>query len=333
MKVVVTGATGFLGANLIRALIARGDEVHCIVRKPNICVEGVDVQLHTIPLKDHPVEVERLAKVMQGCSVVYHVAGIFDPSPGGADRMVDLHVFATRALLRAAEKAKVERFVYCSSSITVAYGNKSNPGIESQYFDAFAVYGTSGPLIDYYRSKLQGEALVRGWKSMDSVIVNPDYIIGPYDVKPTSGQLILSMSKSWLPVYPKGGKCFLGAHDCALAHIAAAEYGKTGERYLLGGHNLSYQEFMTKVSCVVGSRPPKIPLPRMALSLAGKIGSVASSVDPHRFAGLEPHVLLSMHEERSRSAEKMITELKVTPRPIEESIQEAYQWFVRHGYC
>ena len=107
MKVLLTGATGFIGANLVRALIDRGDEVHCVIRKPNICIEGLDVYTHTIPLLDHPAEVEKLSRVMQGCSVVYHLAGMFDPSPGGLERMVNLHVYGTRGLLRAAEKAKV----------------------------------------------------------------------------------------------------------------------------------------------------------------------------------------------------------------------------------
>jgi dihydroflavonol-4-reductase len=333
MKVLLTGATGFLGANLVRVLLARGDEVHCIIRKPNICLEGLDVYTHTIPLVDHPAEVERLKKVMEGCSIVYHLAGIFDPSPGGLDRMVNLHVYGTRALLRAAEKAKVERFLFCSSSITVAFGGKDRPGTEEQGFDAIAAYGSSGPLCTYYRSKLQGEELVRGWQSLDTVIVNPDYIIGPYDVKPTSGQLILSMTKRWLPVYPRGGKCFLGAKECAEGHVAAALHGRSGERYLLGGHNLSYREFMEKVASVVGCRPPKLPLPRMALAVAGNIGEILSSLDPHRFAGLEPNVLRAMQEERYRSPQKMISELGITPAPIEDAIQEAYTWFGQHGYC
>ena len=241
MKVLLTGATGFLGANLARALCTRGDEVHCIIRKPNVCIEGLDVILHTIPLIDHPAEVARLTKVMEGCEVVYHLAGIFDPSPEGIERMYTLHVYGTRALLRAAERAKVKRFVLCSSSITVAYGSKDHPGTEADSFDPIHSYGGSGALFAYYRSKLQAEQLALGWKSLDSVVVNPDYIIGPYDVKPTSGQLILSMSKRWLPFYPRGGKCFLGADECSQAHIAAALHGKKGERYLLGGHNLSYK--------------------------------------------------------------------------------------------
>jgi len=333
MKVLLTGATGFLGANLARALIARGDEVHCVIRKPNLCIEGLDVHTHTIPLLDHPAEVARLSKVMQGCSVVYHLAGMFDPSPGGEERMVNLHVYGTRALLRAAEKAKVERFLYCSSSITVAFGSKTNPGTEEQFFDAVAAYGSSGALFTYYRSKIQAEQLVKGWKSLDTVIVNPDYIIGPYDVKPTSGQLILSMTKRWLPVYPQGGKCFLGAEDCAQGHIAAVQYGRSGERYLLGGHNLHYRDFMNEVAKVVGCRPPKFPLPKKIIGMVGAIGAFANGIDPHRFAGLEPHVLRAMQEERYRDPKKMITELKITPQPISKAIQEAYTWFGQHGYC
>ena len=124
---------------------------------------------------------------MEGCSIVYHLAGMFDPSPGGEQRMVDVHVYGTRALLRAAERAKVERFLLCSSSITVAFGSKEKLGTEKDDFDPVSCYGSSGALYAYYRTKLQAEQLVLGWQSLDSVVVNPDYIIGAYDVKPTSG--------------------------------------------------------------------------------------------------------------------------------------------------
>ena len=106
-----------------------------------------------------------------------------------------------------------------------------------------------------------------------------------------------------------------------------------GERYLLGGHNLSYQEFLQKVANIVGRKPPMFPLPSIALKFLGKVGAWANQIDAKRFAGLEPQVLKSMQEERYRSAEKMISKLGIEPQPIEPSIEEAYQWFQQHGYC
>jgi dihydroflavonol-4-reductase len=332
LKVLVTGATGFLGANLVRRLLERGDEVICVIRKPNVCIEGLGVQIIKAPLLDRADAVEALSRAMDGCEGVYHLAGIFDPGPGGRERMFGLHVFGTRALLRAAEKAGVRRFLLCSSSVTVGFGGLDALGTEDSRMDP-SVYGAGGPLQHYYRSKLQAEGLVLGWRGMETLVVNPDYIIGPWDVKPTSGQLILSMARNPLPFFPTGGKCFLGAEDCSDAHIAAMEKGSPGQRYLLGHENLSYLEFMSQIAEVIGCRRPMLPVPDTLMSLGGRAGRFAARFDPHRFAGLDPDVLRSMQQVRYRSGEKMQRDLSISPRPIHQSIEAAYRWFREHGYC
>lgn len=334
-KYVVTGATGFLGANLVRALLLEGHEVECIIRKPNLLVDGLAVGLHTIPLVDQPNAVNDLAKVMQDSDGVYHLAGIFDPSPEGLSRMTQVHIFGTRALLRAAEQAKVRRFVHCSSSITVGF-SRTEPthteDCEDWSINPNEIYGSSGALRHYYNTKAQSEELVIGWEGLDTVIVNPDYILGPWDVKPTSGQMILSLCKGRLPVYPKGGKCFLGAEDCAAAHIAAMEKGVRGERYLLGAHNLTYRELLTKASAVLDKSPPRFAVPRLGTQLLTTIGGPLITIDPHRFAGLDPYVLRSMQENRFRTGVKMIRDLGVKPKPIEHAIERTIQWFKEHRY-
>ena len=335
-KYVVTGATGFLGANLVRALLAEGHDVECIIRKPNVLVDGLAVGLHPIPLVDQPKAVNDLAKVMDGADGVYHLAGIFDPSPEGLSRMTQVHIFGTRALLRAAEQAKVRRFVHCSSSITVGFSNtdpNSKEDCEDWQLNPNTIYGTSGALRHYYNTKKQSEDLVLGWEGLDTVVVNPDYILGPWDVKPTSGQMILSLCKGRLPVYPKGGKCFLGADDCAAAHIAAMEKGLRGERYLLGAHNLTYRDLLSKAATILGKAPPKFSVPRLGTQLLSRVSGPLISLDPHRFAGLDPHVLRSMQENRFRTGAKMSRELGVHPKPIDHAIEATIQWFNDFKYC
>lgn len=333
MKFVLTGATGFLGANLLRELLKEGHQVSCIIRQPNDVIKGLDAQLHTLPLEDNPKSVNALAKVLDGADGVFHLAGIFDPSPKGLDLMTQLHIFGTRALLRATELAKVPKFVHCSSSITVGFGDKSNLGNENTPLNPVQIYGAKGALRHYYNSKIQSEHLVLGWEGLHRVVVNPDYILGPYDVKPTSGQMIVTMAKHGIPVYPKGGKCFLGAEDCAKAHLAAMLKGRSGERYLLGYHNLSYQEFLNKVAKIVGKKSPLLPIPNLGTRILGNIGKVANQVDAHRFAGLDANVLKSMQEERYRSGAKMCEELGISPQEIEVDIEKAYRWFCDNGYC
>jgi len=331
MRYAVTGATGFLGANLVRHLLEVGHEVLALIRKPNALIADLPIQTQAIPIDGSAQD--ELESVLRGHDGVFHLAGIFDPSPGGAERMAAVHVDATAALCGAAAAANVPRLVFCSSSITVGFGSRERPGNEDTPLDPALAYGMTGALRAYHDTKLAAERLVADLTDIEGVTVNPDFIIGPWDVKPTSGQLLLSMARGRMPVYPKGGKCFQNASDCARGHLLAMEKGQHGRRYLLGSHNLSYLEFMTKVSDVVGCRLPRLPLPEWVTSSAGLVGRVGSRFDAHRFAGLNGHVLRAMQSERYRSDQRAQTELGLEPTPIEDGIAEAYDWFKARGYC
>ena len=303
----------------------RDPKIQCSNTRPPI-------HLHQIPLEDRPNCVEKLSKVMDGCDTVYHLAGMFDPSDGGVLRMTNLHVFGTRALLRAAEKVQVRRFVHCSSSITIGFGDLDHLGNEKTVLDPTSVYGPSGALRGYYNSKNNLKNLVLGWKGVSGVVVNPDYIIGPYDIKPTSGQLILQNVQVLCSSLSERRKMFLGARDCALAHIAAVEKRKSRGKYLLGYHNLSYKDFMSKISDITGQKAPIAPFPKTLVRALTKVGPFLNQIDAHRFAGLEPNVFRAMQQSRYRDGSKMVAELGITPTPMEQSIEDCYRWFVDHGH-
>ncbi len=326
MRVFVTGATGFVGANVVRALLARGDTAVCPVRKANRCVEGLDLTLVTGDLADRMV----MAAAMEGCEGVLHVAGTFEPGPGGAERMLALHVDATAALLGAAKDAGISRFVTCSSSVTVGFGGRECPGDEDTPYDADATYGKTGGFRAYHDTKLAAERITA---DAGGVIVNPDYVLGAWDVKPTSGQLLVSVAKGIVPAYPKGGKCFIDAGDCALGHILALERGVPGRRYLLGNWNASYREFMALCAEAAGRTPPFLPVPSRLISVSGRIGSLLQRIDPHRFAGLDGHVLLAMQQERYRTGRRAQLELGLPMTPLSESVASALGWFRENGYC
>ena len=333
MRYVVTGATGFLGANLVRCLLSEGHEIVAIVRKTNALVDDLPIDIRTVPLVGEGDVVGALAQVIEGCDGVFHVAGLFDPGPGGAERMHDVHVRATDSLCKAAVQVGVERFVLCSSSITVGFGEITDPGDEDTPYEPDAIYGRAGALRAYHDTKLESEQIVLGQDAIEGVVVNPDFILGPWDVKPTSGQLIVTMAQRWVPFYPSGGKCFQSAHDCARGHLLAMQKGQAGRRYLLGSHNHSYQDFMGMVAEVVGRRPPTWKLPPVVGTLAGLVGRAGRRVDAHRFAGLDPHVLKSMSAHRYRSDRRAREELGLQPQPIQAAIQDAYAWFCERGYC
>ena len=326
MRSLLTGGTGFVGANVVRHLLARGDTVRCVVRKPNLCLEGLPVELVTPGITD----VDALARAAEGCDGIFHIAGIFDPGPGGAEAMRSLHVDATRALCAAATKAGVPKLLVCSSSVTVGFGTIDAPGDEDSPLDPAAIYGERGALRAYHDSKLESERIGAEW---GAVIVNPDYVLGPWDIKPTSGQLLVTIAKGWVPAYPTGGKCFVDADDCAVGHLAAMDVGRPGRRYLLGNHNLSYRAFMSLCAEVVGRRAPMIPVPGFALGAAGRVGSLLQRVDSHRFAGLDRHVLGAMQQGRYRTGKRSWDELGVPRTPMRETVERAFGWFREHGYC
>jgi len=334
MRYAVTGATGFLGANLVRTLLAEGHEVVALIRKPNALLEGLDLRLKSVALyRDDTAHVDALASALKGCDGLFHLAGIFDPSAGGQARMKTVHVDATRSLCTAAARGGVPRVVLCSSSITVGFGPLGAPGNEDSALDPTAAYGHRGALRDYHDTKLAGEQVVLAAPDIEGVIVNPDFIIGPYDVKPTSGQMVVSMARHPIPFYPMGGKCFQTAADCATGHLLAMERGQAGRRYLLGSHNLSYREFLGIIAECVGRRPPMLPLPPALTRAAGLIGRVGSRFDAHRFAGLNRHVLSAMQADRYRSDARARAELGLVPTPIRSGVSAALAWFQRRGYC
>lgn len=330
MRVFLTGGTGFLGANVVRHLLADEHQVVCAVRasSPMLALEGLPVERVQVDLFDP----DELARTLDGCEAAMHIAGTFDPGPGGEERMVRVHVDATRAMLEAGRRAGLRRVLVCSSSVTVGFGPRHAPGDEDTLMDVDAICGTSGPLRTYHDSKLESERLVAEATGIEALALNPDYVLGAWDLKPTSGAMILAAARRWLPLYPKGGKCFVDADDAAAAHVAALTRGEPGQRYLLGNHNATYAELLGITARITGRRPPLVGVPRRLVRAAGVVGRVASRIDPHRFAGLEPHVLASTSQERYRTGARARAELGLPSTPLEESVDKALRWFKDHGY-
>jgi len=277
-------------------------------------------------------DAEGLVKALNGVEGIFHVAGTWDPGPKGRAQMHAVHVQATHALCEAALAAGVRRLVLCSSSVTVGFGSRSAPGNEATPLgDLDGVYGVNSPLRWYHDTKQEAETLVGSFveRGLETVVVNPDYVVGAWDLKPTSGGLIVAMAKRPLPFYPPGGKCFVDADDCAKGHLAAMDKGVPGQRYLLGNQNLSYLEFMTVVAEQVGRKPPRIEVPRRALAAAGALGGRLRRIAP----GLDPQVLTSMGVDRYRDGSRARQELGLPMTPIDVSVSKALRWFREHGYC
>jgi len=276
---LVLGADGLLGSHLVRRLLDRGHEVR-VLAQPGTTSPTLD----GLPIErvegDLLHEGPALAETMQGCGYVFHCAAITDL---WADRelMFGVNLEGTRRVCDAGLAAGVKRLVFVGSASSFQFGSQAQPGDETAGFPE-AYRG-----IPYMESKHQAMQLVLSYvreRGLDAVVVAPTFMLGAYDWRPSSGELIRQYLARGFPLVPRGGRNFAYAPDVAAAMVAAAERGRTGECYLLGGHNLTYREFFTQVAELAGRRPPLGLLPRGVLDAAGLAGTLVRRTTGRRVA-------------------------------------------------
>jgi dihydroflavonol-4-reductase len=323
---LVTGATGFVGSAVARALLARGRRVRVLAR-PNSDrrnLAGLAVEIAEGAMED-PCS---LARAVAGCRYVYHVAADYriwvpDPAP-----MFRANVDGTRDLLTAALEAGAERVVYTSSVATLGLV----PGGSATEETPSSVDDMIGP---YKRSKFAAEQVARGLareRGLPVVIVNPSTPVGPGDIKPTpTGRLIVEAARGQMPAFVDTGLNIVHVDDVAEGHLAAAENGRIGERYILGGENMALAEILAEVAQAVGRRPPWLRVPHSVLFPVA-IGAELAA----RATGRDPFVTLDgVRMSRKKmyfSSEKASRELGYRSRPAREAIADAVGWFRDNGY-
>jgi len=323
---LVTGATGFVGSAVARALLRAGHQVRVLAR-PNSDrrnLADLSVEITEGSMEDPP----SLARAVAGCRFVYHVAADYriwvpDPAP-----MFRANVVGTRDLLIAALEAGAERVVYTSSVATLGLvsGDSANEETPSRAEDMI------GP---YKRSKFEAEEVARELalaRGLPVVIVNPSTPVGPGDIKPTpTGRLILEAARGQMPAFVDTGLNVVHVDDVAAGHLAAAEKGRIGERYILGGENLSLAEILAEVSQMVGRRAPRIRVPHSVL-LPVALGAELTA----RITGREPFVtrdgVRMSRKKMYFTSDKASRELGYAPRPARQAIADAVAWFRTNGY-
>jgi dihydroflavonol-4-reductase len=323
---LLTGATGFVGSGVARALLRRGDRVRALVRRggDRRNLAGLTLELTEGDLTD-PAS---LAAAVAGCRYVVHVAAdyrIWVPNP---EAMLRANVAGTEALMRAAMAAGVERAVHCSSVAALGLTGTDVPADETTPVSEDKVVGA------YKKSKYRAEqavlALVRD-AGLRAVIVNPATPIGPRDIKPTpTGKMIVDAASGRMPAYVDTGLCVAHVDDVAEGHVRALERGRVGERYILGGENLTLRDLIGMVAQEAGRTPPRVRLtPGLLWPLALASEAVA------QMTGVEPLVTRD-HLRMARktmffSSEKAKAELGYAPRPAREAVRDALAWFRANG--
>ena len=322
---LVTGATGFVGSAVARALAARGHALRLLVRpgsdRRNLA--GIDAETVTGDLTD-PAS---LARAAAGCRFVFHVAAdyrIWVPNP---DAMLRANLEGTRSMLRAAAEAGAERIVYCSSVAALATSTDGTPVTEATPVDPGAIVST------YKRSKYLAEQAARDLarEGAPIVIVNPAAPVGPRDIKPTpTGQMILDAAAGRTPAYVDTGLNIVHVDDVAEGHALALERGRVGESYILGGENLTLRDLLTLIAELTGRRPPRLRLP---IAAVWPVACIMETIA--RRTGGEPRVtrdsLRMARKKMFYSSAKAAAELGYAPRPTRQALTDAIAWFRAAG--
>jgi len=325
MKVLVTGANGLLASNLVRELLHSGYEVRGIVRESSnlLSLKKVDVELFKGEITN-PADVR---KAFAGCEVVVHAAANTSQWPTNFEAYKKTNVDATQMILDEAVRRGVGKFIFVSSANAFDPGTKDVPGNEES---PFSMAGKSG----YMLSKQVAQELVLGEfrrSGLPAVVVNPTFMLGKYDAKPSSGQIILMAHQKSLMAYPSGGKNFVHVADVARGIVNAISMGTAGECYLLVGENLSYREFFEKLRLVHGHPQKLARIPRVAIRLAGYLGSLYETLSgkPAKLNSVNARLLCT---DNYYSPDKAIRELNMPQTPISQAIEDALEWFAQYGY-
>jgi dihydroflavonol-4-reductase len=327
MCVLVLGATGFIGGQVARALIECGYAVRALRRhtSPLRTLEGLPVELATGDLRDR----DSLLAAMRGVAAVVHAAGYYPPNSLAPRVARRLAVAGMRAVLECARTAGVGRVIYTSSLSSV--GRPSGGRALADERDFYLPGSIADP---YFEAKwaMEAEAYRAVAAGQDVVVLCPTVVFGPGDVKPTTGMVILALARGLLRAYVEGDTNIVDVRDVAQAHVAALERGRSGERYILGGHNTTVGATMGMAADILGVAPPRVRLPARAALLAAKLGEAALLALPNRpFLPLSEAIEMVRHGQHYDCA-KAQRELGLASRPIAETLRDSVAWFRQHGY-
>lgn len=326
MRVLVTGGSGHLGANLVRRLLDEGQEVRALERRGSTgeALAGLGVEVAWGDLRDAAA----VRAAVRGCRRVYHCAAKVSSAEGQQREIYACNVLGTRHLLRAALDEGVERVVVTGSFSAVGH-DPARPSDETVPVDPF------GRLLPYQRSKVavEHECLKAVVDGLDVVIATSCAILGPHDYKPSRmGQLLLDFARGRLRAYVPGGFEFVAARDIVQGHRLAMDKGRSGQKYIFSTAFKTVDELMTIYEGATGRRRPRLRLPGPVMSgLAAAVNLLVMRFAPDTEPRFTPGAVRILRMHRRADITKARTELGYQPSSIEAAVREAYEDFVRRG--
>ena len=326
-KVLVTGADGLLGSNLVRELLSRNYKVRVLLLpdSPSATLDDLNIERHF----GNILQPEDLEKAMNGCTHLVHAAANTNIWPNRSEIIRKVNLDGTKNIAAAALKAGIKRMIYIGTANSFGFGPKENPGDETRPYQS-GIYG-----LDYQDSKYQAQQYILEQvkkNQLPAIIINPTFMLGPYDSKPSAGAMILAIYHRKVPGFAPGGKNYIYVKDVAIAIAnALGGKGRIGECYIAGHENLNFKEAFTKIAQITGVKPPSISFPKGILKLYGRFGSLMGNI-----TGKAPTVSYPMTQiscdEHYFNPQKAIDELDLPQTGLEVAVKEAFAWFKEEGY-
>ena len=326
MKVLVTGPDGLLGSNLIRELLNRGYSVTAMTEndKKSLTIENLPIQRIVANLLD----AQDIINATVGMDTVIHCAASTSMFPARSEIINKINIGGTQNIVDACKKNKVKGLIYVGTANSFSSGNLHNLGTEKN------LYSSENYGLDYMDSKYKAQLIVlenakNG--SLNAIVVNPTFMIGPFDSRPSSGEMGLSVYKRKIPGYTLGGKNFIAVKDVAVAITYAITNARNGECYILGNENLTYKKAFEKIAKTIGVSPLRINFPTKVVLAFGKINSFLATT--FKYTTKMPYELTLLSSEiHYYSSAKARAELGLPQTPIEGAIKDCFEWFLENGY-
>jgi dihydroflavonol-4-reductase len=329
LNTLVLGATGFIGGQIARAALERGWRVRALRRRADAVgaigdvagrIEWIQGELPFGHSEARPAQAS-LREAMRGCDVVFHAAAPYPRAERDIAGWVSRGVTQIRTVLEAADDAKVSRFIYTSTLTTIGFPRE--PGCAA---DERSFYVPGASRSTYYESKfaMEMEVFRAAAEGLPAIILNPAAVFGPGDIKPTTGEVLLRTARGQIPVYFDAVVNAVDVRDVAAAQVTAAERGRVGQRYILGGHNLTLQQVLAITAEVSGIRPPRWKLSTRTVDAVIRIG------DWLRLP--LPDLVKTIRQWQPLNSEKAQRELGLTARPFTDTARDTIAWFRERHY-
>jgi len=326
MKAFVTGGTGFIGSSVVRALLDRGIAVRALCRhgSTQANLDGLAVEIVEGDLRN-PASLQR---GMAGCELVFHAGALYSFWVQPRERIYEINVQGTRNVFDAAKRATVERIVYTSSVAALGLREDGLPADETTPTRLDRIVG------DYKKSKYLAEQVALEYaKELPIVIVNPSFPVGPRDLKPTpTGQTILDFLNRRMPAYVETGMNVVDVEDVAVGHWLAANKGRIGERYILGGENVTMKGMLDLLSDITGLPSPRVRVPYRPILALSYLNAAFCRIFPKITPRMTPETIRMSSHFMYFDPSKAVRELGFPQTPARDALAKAVAWFQENGY-